>query len=161
MCIFLYISIKSCLKGQGKNDDDDNFISELFPNLRVPGGTWRRTMYLLSHLRVSAAEKHNWYSETVNIAHLCGNKEFICDFKTSLRCREPDGAFIDSHVILTGRKTYLWRLTCDSHKQWKCLARTKGRLTLGPEVRWFWNGCAKKELYLKELTRNSCTLSSE
>lgn len=65
----------------------------------------KRMMYLLSHLRVSAAEKHNWYSETVNLIQLCGNKEFICDFKTSLRCREPDGAFINSHVILTGEKS--------------------------------------------------------
>lgn len=61
-------------------------------------------MYLLSHLRVSAVEKYNWYSETVNATELCGNKEFISEFKTSLRSREPDGAFIYSYVILTGEK---------------------------------------------------------
>lgn len=43
----------------------------------------------------------------VNLAQLCGNKEFIYEFKTSLRCREPDGTFIYLYVIQTGKKSIL------------------------------------------------------
>lgn len=40
----------------------------------------------------------------VHIAQLCGIEEFIYEFKTSLRCRDPDGDFIYLYVSPTGEK---------------------------------------------------------
>lgn len=90
--------------------------------------------YSLSHLRISAVEKCNLCSEMVNIAQLCGNKEFIYEFKTSLRCRDPDGDFY--LLICDSKKIYLWRLTwrltpTNNGSVWRS---HRGRFTGGPEV---------------------------
>lgn len=56
------------------------------------------------HLRIVAVEKQDSHSETVNVARLCGIKEFLYEFKTSLRCRDPNVDFTYLHVIPAGKK---------------------------------------------------------
>lgn len=65
----------------------------------------------------------------VNAAQLRGNTEFVYEFKTSLRCRDPDGDFIYLYVIPAGKKknpSLEINLEINSHKQRKCLACTRG-----------------------------------